>query len=252
AVWLFRRLVKDHLQPDLVTYTSMISACDKAHRPDWALELLHDLQGSDLQTDTVAYNAAIGACEKEARWESSILLFAKMAQRFLEASLLTRNSVLGCCQSAGQWQWALHLLTEWSASEEVDLISYNSTMAACERGGRMGQWQRVVDLLRSLSTRRLEADGISRLTTVCACAKAAQWQYAIRVLQGFPCSEGLLPERLLTCNAALGACSRASQWQWTIQLLAGMEEIRLQATTITDAAVAEASERVGSTSLLTT
>ena len=52
---------KKHL---CVIYTPAISACEKGKQPDKALELLEDMQRRGLEPNTITYSAAISACEK--------------------------------------------------------------------------------------------------------------------------------------------------------------------------------------------
>ena len=55
-------------EPDMITYSAAISACEKGKQPDKALELLEDMQWSGLEPAVITYNAAISACEKGEQW----------------------------------------------------------------------------------------------------------------------------------------------------------------------------------------
>ena len=70
------------LAPDVVCYSSCISAYGRGDRCDDALKLLERLVDEyDRKTpepNTVAYNAAISACERAGRWEDALRLLEEM------------------------------------------------------------------------------------------------------------------------------------------------------------------------------
>ena len=60
------------LEPDVITCSAAISACEKAKQLRKALELLEEMRQKGLEPDVITYNAAISACEKNRRrqWRS--------------------------------------------------------------------------------------------------------------------------------------------------------------------------------------
>ena len=48
----------------MITYNAAISACEKGHRPQQALNMLQKLQFRGLLRTVLSYNAAISASEK--------------------------------------------------------------------------------------------------------------------------------------------------------------------------------------------
>ena len=53
------------LEPNMITYSAAISACEKGKQPDKALELLEDMQRKGLEPGMFTYSAAISARGKE-------------------------------------------------------------------------------------------------------------------------------------------------------------------------------------------
>ena len=54
----------DRVRPNIITYNSLISACEKAGRLDQALAVFDKLLASGLDPDVITYSALISACEK--------------------------------------------------------------------------------------------------------------------------------------------------------------------------------------------
>ena len=62
---------------------------------------------------------------------------------------------------------------------EVDTITYNSSISACQQ---YAEWQQAVFLLSELCERCLESDVITYQTVVKACEVGAGWQQALYLL----------------------------------------------------------------------
>ena len=63
------------IQPNTITYSAAISACEKGNQWKEALALLSKMKQEDIKADTITYNAAISACEKGNQWEEAKNLF---------------------------------------------------------------------------------------------------------------------------------------------------------------------------------
>ena len=52
------------LLPNVITYSALVSACEKGKLPQRALELLETLLHQGLLPEVITYSALISACEK--------------------------------------------------------------------------------------------------------------------------------------------------------------------------------------------
>ena len=52
------------IQPDVITYSAAISACEKGIQLEKALEFMEDMTMKGIDPDVITYYAAISACEK--------------------------------------------------------------------------------------------------------------------------------------------------------------------------------------------
>ncbi|CAJ1421273.1 unnamed protein product, partial [Effrenium voratum] len=66
ALALLEEMQERQLFPTLVSFSSAISCCEKAHEDDKALQLLDAMRQAGHQPNEICFSAAMSACEKEA------------------------------------------------------------------------------------------------------------------------------------------------------------------------------------------
>ena len=76
ATQLFADLQK-HLEPDLVTYTSLVSACGRGLQWQTALSLAH----SSPQSDAILYISTLTTCSKATQWQAALMEFQDLRRR---------------------------------------------------------------------------------------------------------------------------------------------------------------------------
>ena len=65
-VGLFAEMLEKILEPDVITYSASISACEKTKLSDKALELLEDMSQVGLEPSMITCNATMCMCEGQA------------------------------------------------------------------------------------------------------------------------------------------------------------------------------------------
>lgn len=58
--------------PNLITYSALISACEKGGKPEQALELFEAMLRRGVVPELITYNALISACEKGGKAEQAL------------------------------------------------------------------------------------------------------------------------------------------------------------------------------------
>jgi pentatricopeptide repeat protein len=71
--------------PNVLTYTTLMSACSRHGQWERALQAFHHMEAAGLQPDVLAYNSAITAYARAGAWEKAWALFG--SERNLAASL---------------------------------------------------------------------------------------------------------------------------------------------------------------------
>ena len=78
ALQLFHSMQRHGVVPDVITYSALISACEKGNEPDRALKLFEAMKQQGIVPDVIIYNALISACEKGQQPERALELFEAM------------------------------------------------------------------------------------------------------------------------------------------------------------------------------
>ena len=93
---------------DVVVYNSAISACGRAGQWEWAISLFKVLQDEALQCTVITYNSVISACEGRC-WNAALQCFQELVFQQMEADAISYNSAITALAAAGQWQGAMHM-----------------------------------------------------------------------------------------------------------------------------------------------
>ena len=139
----------------------------------------------------------------------------------MDADVISYSSTISACEKGGQWQMAVHLFDSMrKAKVDADVISYNATISACEKGG---QWQMAVHLFDSMRKAKVDADVISYNAVLeAACSKAMSQAYEFFLqarqagLYGSLCNKG--PTLLDLHELFAGAGWMAVRW-WLLEVL---------------------------------
>ncbi|CAJ1417004.1 unnamed protein product [Effrenium voratum] len=218
SLQLLQRMVKDGLQPDLVSFNSAIHACEKGGAWVLALQLLARLEEA-LQPDVISFNAAMSACSEGQRWAGALLLLSEMATKQVIPDLVSFNAALKASKAAQLWPLSFQLLGQMMACKlRPNLISFNTVLAACER------WEHSVQVLQSLRRSQLQPDRHSWTSLVAAYARDSKWMQARSALRDARCQR-LQPD-LVSFGAAASACR--SQWRLALALFAELQDASLQ------------------------
>ena len=137
------------VQPDLLTYTSLASACAKAGRWKESLALLDEIEQSHgISPDRIMYTSVIKACASEGRWREAMKVFATMRERKIVMDSVACNAVITACGNAGKWEVALKV-EDFMRQEgfEPDCYTYASLVSACDKGD---EGERVDALFRDM------------------------------------------------------------------------------------------------------
>ena len=73
ALRIFQDMVQRGCERNVITYSSLISACEKAGRWQLALELLEEMHRDGCKPNVVTFNSLIGACGQGAQLPAQAL-----------------------------------------------------------------------------------------------------------------------------------------------------------------------------------
>ena len=117
------------MTPDVVLWSSVLSACGKADAWPMALEVMSEASKKELQRDATFYNIAMKACDGRWQWTLEILEHMKLAQ--VQVDTFTMNSLLSATVQGGQWRLAMQVLEDIDESGVgADIITFNTLLNA--------------------------------------------------------------------------------------------------------------------------
>ncbi|CAK9072179.1 unnamed protein product [Durusdinium trenchii] len=161
------------VRPDVVTYNSVIAACERAWKWTTALHLFTVMRKERLKVSSISCNSLLSAFEKGTQWTKALALLQQMGRWRLQTQV-SLCAVASACEKSWQWRRALlHLVGA------PDAVSYSVSINACEKGLA---WQLAMVFL--MASRRQElADRPGFGAALGALEKASQWQHAISILK---------------------------------------------------------------------
>ena len=62
------------------------------------MSLLPETRSSQLEPDVISYNSAISACEKGQQWQQALMLFSEMGQQHVVPNVVTHNAAISACE----------------------------------------------------------------------------------------------------------------------------------------------------------
>ena len=85
----------------MISYSTAISACEKARKWKPALSILESMRSAGVLPNVVSYNAAISACAKCGRWLEALSVFELLTEDREER--LSRDED----ESGGEGDWGV-------------------------------------------------------------------------------------------------------------------------------------------------
>ncbi|CAE7190915.1 unnamed protein product, partial [Symbiodinium necroappetens] len=109
TVLLFEELSDQSLEVDVLTYTTILSACTQCTQWQKGVALAEEAVSLCL-ADEKLYNAAISACGEGNHWRRGLAFFEELLSSGLPVDIASCNAMIGACDRAGSWNFALAML----------------------------------------------------------------------------------------------------------------------------------------------
>eukprot|EP00434_Breviolum_minutum_P000151 symbB.v1.2.000130.t1/scaffold16.1/size461936/4 len=125
-------------------------------------------------------------------------------------------------ERSSKWQIAVLLLEEVERSLQADVIIYNASISATEKAA---EWPWALHLLQRALRREVPVDVITHNAAISACEKAGEWQRALDLFHQMTFSR--FQVNSISCNAVISACDKAAEWLCALHLLQDALQQRL-------------------------
>eukprot|EP00415_Alexandrium_ostenfeldii_P005144 UN5144 len=81
-------MIQSRVEPNVVTFSAVISACEKGGQWLAALTLLSSMIKLGIVPNVVSCNAAVSTCEKSGQWLVALALLSSMAWLHIEPTVV--------------------------------------------------------------------------------------------------------------------------------------------------------------------
>lgn len=176
-------------EPDLVTYGTILSACERGEQWSLVLNYAKKMQKRGLKLDGLAVTSCLHACQQLGLAEEALNYLEQMrnvhpvapitaklqrsgAKRPLQGpDAVAYRLAISACARGGAWKEGIRLLQTFEQETGVapDVVAYTSAITGCEYAGK---WKEAFHLLDRMRKAGVEPNEVTMAAVIGACAKA--------------------------------------------------------------------------------
>ncbi|CAL1170360.1 unnamed protein product [Cladocopium goreaui] len=153
-------------------------------------------------------------------WESALVLAQEMQAGRISLDLVSYNATMSACEKGQAWQYALGLLFQMPSLRLLpDVVSFNAAIVACEQGSK---WELAPSLLTVMADSQVPPDLLTYNSMITAYVSGVQWEMALSTLT--EASSHSFKPNTISFSAAITACEKGCQWEMALDVLQGMPQ----------------------------
>eukprot|EP00439_Symbiodinium_sp_Y106_P068997 s287_g11.t2 len=223
SVAILETMKAEDTAPDRLSCNSALSTCSSDEAWQMALSIAGQSHRHE-PLDVIGMNSAACACQRH--WEEVLNLIAGLLPKTVLPSPISLNTVLSSCERCLQWPQALAILRSWpQLRTRKDIISYNSSISACEPS-----WTQGLECFSDVLRNQLLPDLVT-YNAACHSSSPASWLSSLMIFSHLNHSK--LAADKISCGTVLDACSLGFSWGGALQTLLQMHSQTLRANTWT-------------------
>ncbi|DBA86091.1 TPA: hypothetical protein ACH3X1_005611 [Trebouxia sp. C0004] len=199
-----------HIQPDTVTYNTVLKACCNAGQLNRAMQVFQTMVGSGVELTITTFGTLLIAGADAHDYNLVQEVWACLEQAGLEANPACINAYVQALVHQGEWSEAQkhfkHLLGRGSRVR-APIVTINTIMAAYMKQGMFEQVQQVFD---DMYTAGLQPNIMTYVTLLSSYAELGNWQGAMQVLNHMCRTQVAIVPNTLSFNHVLAALHKAA------------------------------------------
>ena len=114
----------------MITFSALISSCEKAKHWQLALSFLTAMEVAGLQPSVVSSTAAMSACQAQ-HWHRSAALFHAMGRRRVRPNAISFSAIVASCEAGGRWQPLPKVLGDLAMAQDLTLLTCKKKGSKC-------------------------------------------------------------------------------------------------------------------------
>lgn len=219
ALETFEELQLSSLQPDVFTYSSVISASGRAQLN--ALELFESMEKSEVQKNLICpsalerspcssslggYSALLSACERCSLAETQLKILAELRCSRIPPDVVAFNTVIRAQAKVGNTNRAGEMLRDMRQEElQPNVVSFNSFFTSFHKDSDV---EELSEMLRSMQEHEIKPDVVTYSTLINAHEQHSRWEEALAMFREMDACR-LRPNKV-AFTAAVRACRGCS------------------------------------------
>jgi pentatricopeptide repeat protein len=212
-------MIKSGIQPNLVSFSSLIDAFAKFGKVTKAEEWFNQMLKLDVQPDAVIFNSLINACAKAGNTQKAHKWLGEMIRTpNVVPDAKTYNCLINACAKAGEIEKAEHWVAQMEKSGcEIDMITFGTVMHASAKIGNVARAEYWMDKMkRGGVTPNLVC--YNTMVHACAqkgdCQRASWWMQCMR-------QNGVAPNKI-TYSSMMDVYTRVGDRASAVKMLEQM------------------------------
>ncbi|KAB2623108.1 pentatricopeptide repeat-containing protein [Pyrus ussuriensis x Pyrus communis] len=202
---------------------------DEEERIQEALTLLENMTTKGIKPDVVTFTSLISASCKSGNWEEGVRFFKTMIGYGALPNIVTYNAVLNALCKKGKTAEALNLVEEMISSwEKPDVVTYSSLINGLCRTSQLRESTRVFNRMLDEG---IAPNVITYNSLIHGMCRTAQWEEATRLFDDMV-GRGLLPNAV-TLVILLDAICKGGMTEETHKIFEATIEYGMKLSTIT-------------------
>eukprot|EP00435_Cladocopium_sp_Y103_P055504 s762_g18.t1 len=231
---IFEKMLAWKLRPNVASYSTLISACEKQQDTDAALAVLKRMGSSALLPNVVACSAAISSCG--GKWQTSMWLFECMQLQIVEQDAITYNAVISSCEKSKKADLALSLFDEMPRRQiRPTEITYNALISACDK---CSYFRQGVDLLKDMNLQGLQSDVITFNALISSCSRLSRVDSALSLFRKMRAAS--IQPTSVTCSTLIKSCESGKRFATALTLFEDFQRAQVEGNLISYNAVISA------------
>jgi pentatricopeptide repeat protein len=93
-------MLKANVLPNIVTFNSAMSSCEKAQQWEFALAFFKAIPKAKASPDRISFDVVITACKHSGHWQVALRLFEAMRISELKPDVVIYDVVVSCCEKS--------------------------------------------------------------------------------------------------------------------------------------------------------
>ncbi|KAJ8535742.1 hypothetical protein K7X08_023462 [Anisodus acutangulus] len=180
---LFNEMVYRGIDQDIYTYNTFLDAACNGGQVDVAFDIMSEMHAKNILPNQVTYSTVIRGCAKAGRLDTTLSLFNEMKCAGITLDRVSYNTLLAIYASLGKFEEALNVSKEMeSMGIKKDIVTYNALL---DGFGKQGMFTKVKQLFAEMKAEKLSPNLLTYSTLISVYLKGGLYEDAVEVYKEF-------------------------------------------------------------------